>query len=96
MKKLKYLNICYDLQENNEKFYNYLSSYTSNLFKYDNDDELIEYSTDPELIYEKYQELVDAVVDGGYGDNEPSTVINCTTGDFEIIREGKGNIEDYL
>ena len=38
MKKLKYLNICYDLQENNEKFYNYLSSYTSNLFKYDNDD----------------------------------------------------------
>ena len=60
------------------------------------EDELIEYSTDPELIYEKYQDLVDAVVDGGYGDNEPSTVIDCTTGDFEIIREGKGNIEDYL
>ena len=60
------------------------------------DDELIEYSTDPELIYEKYQELVDAVVDGGYGDNEPSTVVDCTSGDFEIIREGKGNIEEYL
>ncbi|MDN3587618.1 L-threonylcarbamoyladenylate synthase [Pedobacter aquatilis] len=60
------------------------------------DDELIEYSTDPELIYEKYQELVDLVIDGGYGDNEASTVIDCTTGEFEIIREGKGNIEDFL
>jgi len=60
------------------------------------DDELIEYSTDPELIYEKYQELVDLVIDGGYGDNEASTVIDCTTGEFEIIREGKGDIEEYL
>lgn len=60
------------------------------------DDELIEYSTDPELIYEKYQELVDLVIDGGYGDNEASTVIDCTTGEFEIIREGKGHIEEYL
>jgi len=60
------------------------------------DDELIEYSTDPELIHEKYEDLVDLVIDGGYGDNEPSTVVDCTMGDFEIIREGKGILENYL
>jgi len=60
------------------------------------DDDVIEYSTDPELIYEKYQDLVDMVVDGGYGDNIPSTVVDCTSGDFEIIREGKGELEMYL
>ncbi|RYD79405.1 MAG: threonylcarbamoyl-AMP synthase [Sphingobacteriales bacterium] len=60
------------------------------------DDELIEYSTDPELIHEKYQDLVDLVIDGGYGGNEASTVIDCTNGEFEIIREGKGNIDDFL
>ena len=60
------------------------------------DDEVIEYSTDPELIHEKYEDLVDVVIDGGYGDNEASTVIDCTNGEFEIIREGKGNIDEYL
>jgi len=60
------------------------------------DDELIEYSTDPELIHEKYENLVDLVIDGGYGDNEASTVIDCTEGTFEIVREGKGSIEDFL
>ncbi|GAB1463863.1 L-threonylcarbamoyladenylate synthase [Pedobacter sp.] len=60
------------------------------------DDEVIEYSTDPELIHEKYEDLVDVVIDGGYGDNEASTVIDCTNGGFEIIREGKGNIDEYL
>lgn len=60
------------------------------------DDELIEYSTDPELIHEKYENLVDLVIDGGYGDNEASTIVDCTTGDFEVIREGKGDIEQYL
>jgi tRNA threonylcarbamoyl adenosine modification protein (Sua5/YciO/YrdC/YwlC family) len=60
------------------------------------DDELVEYSTDPELIYEKYEALVDAVIDGGYGDNEASTVVDCTKGDFEIIRQGKGILENYL
>lgn len=54
------------------------------------DDEIIEYSTDPELIYEKYENLVDIVIDGGYGGREPSTIINCTTDDFEVIRQGKG------
>jgi tRNA threonylcarbamoyl adenosine modification protein (Sua5/YciO/YrdC/YwlC family) len=60
------------------------------------DDELIEYSTDPELIHEKYEDLVDLVIDGGYGDNEASTVVDCTSGDFEIIREGKGDLNNYL
>lgn len=60
------------------------------------EDELIEYSTDPELIHEKYEDLVDLVIDGGYGDNEASTVVDCTSGDFEIIREGKGILENYM
>lgn len=55
------------------------------------EDELIEYSTDPELIHEKYEEIVDLVIDGGFGGNEASTVIDCTSGDFEIIRDGKGD-----
>ncbi len=54
------------------------------------DDEILEYSTDPELIYEKYSNLVDIVIDGGYGDNEPSTVVDCTGNELIIIREGKG------
>ena len=57
------------------------------------EDEILEYSTDPELIYEKFKDLVDVVIDGGYGDNEPSTVIDCTTGTFDVIREGKGKLE---
>lgn len=60
------------------------------------EDEVIEYSTDPELIFEKYQNLVDIVIDGGYGDNEPSTVIDCSGEYFEVIREGKGNLDLYL
>lgn len=60
------------------------------------EDEIIEYSTDPELIYEKYQELVDLVIDGGYGDNIASTVVDLTSGNFEIIREGKGQLEEYF
>jgi tRNA threonylcarbamoyl adenosine modification protein (Sua5/YciO/YrdC/YwlC family) len=60
------------------------------------DDEIIEYSTDPELIYEKYQDQVDMVIDGGYGGNIASTVVDCTSGDFEVIREGKGELELYL
>lgn len=54
------------------------------------DDEILEYTTDPELIYEKFQNLVDIVIDGGYGDNEPSTVIDCTQDEIIIVREGKG------
>lgn len=54
------------------------------------DDEIIEYTTDPELIYEKYNSMVDIVIDGGYGDNEPSTIIDCTGTEILIVREGKG------
>ncbi|MDR1675939.1 MAG: threonylcarbamoyl-AMP synthase [Tannerella sp.] len=49
-----------------------------------------EYATDPELIHEKYEHLVDIVIDGGYGDTEGSTVIDCTSGECEITRQGKG------
>jgi tRNA threonylcarbamoyl adenosine modification protein (Sua5/YciO/YrdC/YwlC family) len=58
------------------------------------EDDIIEYSTDPELIHEKYQDLVDLVIDGGYGGNEASTVVDCTNQEFEILRSGKGNLED--
>ncbi len=54
------------------------------------DDELVEYTTDPELIHEKFEKLVDAVIDGGFGGNVPSTVIDCTNEEPAIIREGKG------
>ncbi|MDB5014716.1 MAG: tsaC 1 [Daejeonella sp.] len=60
------------------------------------DDEIIEYSTDPELIHEKFENVVDLVIDGGYGENIPSTIVDCTTGDFEIIRQGIGDLELYL
>jgi tRNA threonylcarbamoyl adenosine modification protein (Sua5/YciO/YrdC/YwlC family) len=60
------------------------------------DDDVIEYSTDPELIHEKYHDTVDIVIDGGYGGNEPSTVIDCTSGELELVRAGKGSFEDLL
>lgn len=57
------------------------------------EDEVIEYTTDPELIFEKWENLVDIVVDGGYGGNIPSTVIDLTQGEPLLIREGKGSLE---
>lgn len=57
------------------------------------DDEVIEYTTDPELIHERYGDLVDIVIDGGYGDNQPSTVVDCTVGEIEVVREGKGVLD---
>jgi tRNA threonylcarbamoyl adenosine modification protein (Sua5/YciO/YrdC/YwlC family) len=57
------------------------------------EDEVIEYTTDPELIYEKWQHLVDVIVDGGYGDNVPSTVIDLTGDEPQLIRQGKGSLE---
>jgi tRNA A37 threonylcarbamoyladenosine synthetase subunit TsaC/SUA5/YrdC len=56
------------------------------------EDEIIEYTTDPELIHENYRDIVDMVIDGGYGDNEPSTVVDCTGGEIVVVREGKGEI----
>jgi tRNA threonylcarbamoyl adenosine modification protein (Sua5/YciO/YrdC/YwlC family) len=57
------------------------------------DDEVLEYSTDPELIFEKWQHLVDLVIDGGYGHNVPSTIIDLSGYEPEIIREGKGSLD---
>lgn len=57
------------------------------------EDEVIEYTTDPELILEKWDKLVDLVIDGGYGDNIPSTVIDLTSSSPEVVRQGKGSIE---
>jgi tRNA threonylcarbamoyl adenosine modification protein (Sua5/YciO/YrdC/YwlC family) len=57
------------------------------------EDEIIEYTTDPELIYEKWNNLVDLVIDGGYGGNEASTVIDFSGGDPIVVREGKGTLE---
>jgi tRNA threonylcarbamoyl adenosine modification protein (Sua5/YciO/YrdC/YwlC family) len=57
------------------------------------EDEVIEYTTDPELILEKWDKLVDIVIDGGYGDNVGSTVIDLTGDEPELIREGKGSLE---
>jgi len=56
------------------------------------DDEVIEYTTDPELIYEKYEDAVDVVIDGGYGGMEGSTIVDCTGEEPEIIRQGKGEL----
>lgn len=57
------------------------------------EDELLEYTTDPELIFEKWQNLVDIVIDGGYGDNTASTVIDLSEGEPVILREGKGDVD---
>lgn len=56
-------------------------------------DEIIEYMTDPEQIHETFKDQVDIVVDGGFGDNQPSTIVDCTDGSWEIVRQGKGIID---
>lgn len=60
------------------------------------DDDVHEYLTDPELILEEFESLVDIIIDGGYGSVTPSTIVNCTEGEVEVLREGKGDLEDYL
>jgi tRNA threonylcarbamoyl adenosine modification protein (Sua5/YciO/YrdC/YwlC family) len=60
------------------------------------DDEIVEYTTDPELIHEKYKGLVDIVIAGGYGNNEASTVVDCSNGEFTVLRQGLGVLEEYL
>jgi tRNA threonylcarbamoyl adenosine modification protein (Sua5/YciO/YrdC/YwlC family) len=59
------------------------------------DDAILEYTTDPELILEKWGNLVDLVIDGGYGDNEASTVIDLSEEEPVVIREGKGDLEIF-
>ncbi|MEM0931636.1 MAG: L-threonylcarbamoyladenylate synthase [Bacteroidota bacterium] len=57
------------------------------------EDDILEYTTDPELIFEKWKSVVDVVIDGGYGDNVASTVIDVSSGIPEVLREGKGSVE---
>ncbi|MEL0456168.1 L-threonylcarbamoyladenylate synthase [Flavobacteriaceae bacterium SZ-1-7] len=59
------------------------------------EDEVLEYTTDPELILEKWDNLVDLVIDGGYGGNEPSTIIDLSENEPIIVREGKGSLEIF-
>lgn len=57
------------------------------------DDEILEYTTDPELIHEKYEQLVDIVIDGGPGGFDASTVLDCTGDEIVVLREGKGVVD---
>ncbi|WP_319502102.1 L-threonylcarbamoyladenylate synthase [uncultured Draconibacterium sp.] len=57
------------------------------------DDEILEYTTDPELIHEKFAELADIVIDGGFGELIPSTIIDCTSDEPTLVRQGKGELE---
>ncbi len=57
------------------------------------EDELLDYTTDPELIYEHYKNVVDCVIDGGYGKNEPTTIVDCSRDEPYIVRQGIGEIE---
>ena len=57
------------------------------------DDDVLEYTTDPELIFEKWQHHVDVVIDGGYGGNLASTIIDLTTDEPTVIRAGKGSLD---
>ncbi|RTY92066.1 threonylcarbamoyl-AMP synthase [Flavobacterium sp. RSP46] len=57
------------------------------------EDDVIEYTTDPELIFEKWQNLVDLVIDGGYGDNIGSTIIDLSGDEPVVVREGKGSLD---
>jgi len=63
---------------------------TSSLHEHD---DVIEYMTDPELIHEKYRDFADMVIDGGYGGNIPSTVVDCTGDEPVIVRQGLGILE---
>ena len=57
------------------------------------EDDIVEYMTDPDLIHEKYEKWVDLVIDGGYGQNVASTVVDCTGEEMEIIRQGIGELK---
>lgn len=59
------------------------------------DDEILEYTTEPELIYEKYRDLVDIVIDSGYGGNVPSTILDCTGDEIVVVRKGLGPVDIF-
>ena len=56
------------------------------------EDELVDYTTDPELIYERFKNWADVIIDGGPGNNVPSTIVDCTSGQPEIVRQGIGEL----
>ena len=58
--------------------------------------DIIEYTTDPALIHERYKKLVDIVIDGGMGKTSPSTVIDFSDGELTILREGLGDIHPFI
>lgn len=60
------------------------------------EDEIVEYSTDPSLIYEEFENFVDVIIDGGFGGNQPSTVVDCTGPEPVVLRSGMGDISQYL
>ncbi len=60
---------------------------------HDTSDDILEYFSDPQVIHDQYGAIVDMVIDGGFGNINPSTVIDCSNGDFEIVREGSGTLE---
>ena len=60
------------------------------------DDQILEYATDPELIYEQYKNQVDLIIDGGYGDNQASTILDYSGEELEIIRQGKGEKISFM
>jgi len=60
------------------------------------EDKIRDYTTDPEIIYDKYENLVDIVIDGGFGHNKPSTIVDCSDGSFTITRQGLGKLEEYM
>jgi tRNA threonylcarbamoyl adenosine modification protein (Sua5/YciO/YrdC/YwlC family) len=60
------------------------------------DDQIVTYTTDPSLIYDNFKNLVDIVIDGGMGNNVPSTIVDCSKNDFEIVRQGAGDLSLYI
>lgn len=60
------------------------------------EDEIIDYETDPEVIHDLFHKKVDIVIDSGHCGNIPSTVVDCTSGELKIVRQGKGDIDQYL
>lgn len=60
------------------------------------DDEVIEYLTDPEEIYSQYKDSVDLVIAGGYSNMQASTVVDCTGETFQVIRQGLGDLEEFM
>lgn len=57
------------------------------------DDQVLEYTTDPEIIYDKFRDKVDIIIDAGYGGNQPSTIVDCTGDEVVVLRQGKGILQ---